>query len=160
MGKKYTILAIHLPLVGEQWPQKIYKDLKRSVDSMSKSMFGNSGSGTLFYLYIPLLKSNFKTKSFQWLYPSTFLSFLNFCRNETHKCLRQKQNGKQHLSKGESHYIFLWGKCMPPTVNNPRSRKDLVRPGKRGQSCINAANASKNIGCLNKKNGHSMQQTA
>lgn len=133
------------------------------MDSMSKTKNSKWGCGTHLYLYILLLKSNFNTKSFQWLYLSTFLScfffFLNFCKNEIHKFLKQKTNGKQHLSKGEKHYTFLWGKCMPPTVNCPRSRKALVRPGKMRQSCINATNASKNIGCLN-QSPYSMKQTA
>lgn len=143
-------------------PKYIYKNLKWNMDSMSKCKNSKWGCGTHLYLYIPLLKSNFNTKSFQWLYLSTCLVlffFLNFCKNEIHKFLRQKTNGKQHLSKGEKHYTFLWGKCMPPTVNSPRSRKALVRPGKTRQSCINAANASKNIGCLNQR-PYPMKQTA
>lgn len=142
------------PLKKSSNPKYIYINLKRNTDSMSKNKNGKWGCGRHLYLYIPLLKSNFKTKSFQWLYLSTFLSFGFFfffeLLQEWNSQVPQAEDKWETTSQqGWEALHFSLKQMYAPTVNGPRSRKGLVRPGKTRQSCINAANASKNIVCLN-----------
>lgn len=114
-------------------PKYIYKNLKWNMDSMSKCKNSKWGCGTHLYLYIPLLKSNFNTKSFQWLYLSICLVFFFFWTSARMKFTSssgRRQMGNNISARVRSIILFSEANVCPQLSTTQGQGKplwDLVR---------------------------------
>lgn len=96
-------------------------------------------------MYIPFLKSNFKTKSFQWLCLSKFKFSELLQQLKTHDCLRLEQEVKNLYTKAQCHYISLWSKMYTPKcqLHKEKDTTPTPTPQKKG-ACMSIVSTLKN----------------